>query len=131
MAAQQFEDHAEGVRVIADELADQNSRDMLNKIAADYERFASRAETIGDASVFLIDTASALARCARSAKKRGASHAENDRDQSHEVQWSLRRARRRPGVASLCIAELGRHGRPRLGEPPCREYSRPIGKCYL
>ena len=50
--AQQFRERAEGLRVIADLMTNQNSKETLIKIAVDYECLASRAETMSDASDF-------------------------------------------------------------------------------
>ena len=50
--AHQLRERAEGLRVIADLMADKNSKEALTKIATNYESLASRVETMGDASVF-------------------------------------------------------------------------------
>jgi hypothetical protein len=48
--AQQFRERAEQLRRIAEGMADYNSRETIQKIAADYARLALQAETLGNAS---------------------------------------------------------------------------------
>jgi hypothetical protein len=48
--AQQFRERAEQLRTIAEGMADKNSREAVEKIAADYTRLALQAETPGNAS---------------------------------------------------------------------------------
>ena len=47
IAARIYRDRAEALRTIADNLALESERDLLNSIAGDYERLAKSAETRG------------------------------------------------------------------------------------
>jgi len=53
--AQQFRERAEELRTIADGLKDHNSKETMLRIAIDYERLASRAETMSTAGDFPSD----------------------------------------------------------------------------